>query len=242
MGGTPATARPASTLRARRRSLLLALSSALVVVVAVVGVSVAIDGRTSNQSPGTALPDAAAVVAVFHGLPQHGLDLGSPSAPTTLVEYLDLQCPWCGVFARDTFPTIVRRFVRPGRVRVEIRPLDFLGTDSARGREALFAAARRNRAFQFAALLYAHQGPENSGWLSAELIRAAAASVPGLNGVEVAAAGPSIEAARRIERHRAADGVTGVPTFFVKRRSDSGRGTMLVNPSETELATAISRS
>jgi len=234
-----ATAGPTSALRARRGLLLVAASSAVIVVAAIVGVSLTLGGRTPNQGPGTTLPGAPSVVAAFRGVPQHGLELGSPTAPTTLVEYLDLQCPWCGVFARETFPTVVRRFVRTGQVRVELRPLDFVGSDSVRGRNALFAAARQDKAFQFAALLYAHQGPENSGWLSADMVRADAASIPGLASASVVAAGSSAATAARIERQRAADGVTGVPTFFVKRRSEEGSGTMLVNPSEAELVSAL---
>ncbi len=237
----PGVGGPMPAPRARGPLLVVAALSAVVVVAAIVGVSLALKGGSSNASStrGVRLPGAASVLAIFRGVPQHGFVLGSPTAPTTLVEYLDLQCPWCGVFARETFPTVVRRFVRTGQVRVEIRPLDFVGSDSVRGRNALFAAARQDKAFQFEALLYAHQGPENSGWLSADMVRAGAASIPGLVAAKVDAAGSSAATAARIERQRAADRVTGVPTFFVKRRSEAGSGTMLVNPSEAELVSAL---
>jgi protein-disulfide isomerase len=232
----------AQALRERRPLLLVAaLAAAALVVAAIVGVSLTFKGGGSNggQTAGGKLPGAASVLAEFRGVPQRGLALGSPTAPTTLVEYLDLQCPWCGVFARETFPTVMTRFVRTGQVRVEMRPLDFVGSDSVRGRNALFAAALQNRAFQFAALLYAHQGTENTGWLSSDMVRAAAASVPGLDEAKVVAAGPSDALAERIEQQRAGDGVTGVPTVFVRRTGESGPGTMLVNPSEAELTAAL---
>lgn len=238
------TSAPGPALRARGSLLVVAALSAAVVVAAVVGVSLTLTGGSSSASrtPGTTLPGAASVLAVFRGVPQNGLALGSPAAPTTLVEYLDLQCPWCGAFARDTFPTVVKQFVRTGQVRVEIRPLDFVGSDSARGRNALFAAALQNRGFQFAALLFAHQGAENTGWLSDDMVRAAAASIPGLDAANVGAAGPSGAVAARIEQQRAGDGVTGVPTFFVRHSGESGRGTMLVNPSEAQLTAALRNS
>ena len=233
--------RPApAPARARRPALLLGASlAAVVVVAAIVGGSLLFRGGSSSATPtaGTTLPGAAAVLAEFRGIPQHGLVLGSPAAPTTLVEYLDLQCPWCGNVAREALPTVVARFVRTGRVRVEMRPLDFVGSDSVRGRNALFAAARQDKAFQFTALLYANQGAENSGWLSSDMVRAAAASIPGLDVAKITAAGSSAATAARIERLRAGDGVTGVPTFFV--RHGAGRGTMLVNPSEAKLAAAL---
>jgi len=236
-----AAAMPVPAARDPRRLLAVALLAAAVVVTAIVGVSLALNRAESNVSPtpGARLPGAAATLAVFRGVPQHGLVLGSPSAPTTLVEYLDLQCPWCGTFARETFPTVVTRFVRTGRVRVEIRPLDFVGSDSTRGRNALLAAAQQDRAFQFAALLYANQGTENTGWLSAEVVRAAVSSVPGLEYAKVVTAGSSVAVAGRIERQRMSDGVTGVPTFFVRHDGEPGRGTMLVNPSVAELERAL---
>ena len=49
--------------------------------------------------------------------------LGSPDAPVTLVEYADLQCPFCAEWARGTFPAIVDEYVRPGQVRIEFRGL-----------------------------------------------------------------------------------------------------------------------
>ena len=239
-----AAQRPAPTRGRRPALLLVAAVSAVVFVAAIVGVSLMLSGGGSGSkaTAGTSLPGAASVLAEFRGVPQHGLVLGSPAAPTTLVEYLDLQCPWCGTFARETFPAIVTRFVRTGRVRVEMRPLDFVGSDSARGRNALFAAALQNKAFQVAALLYANQAEENTGWLSSDMVRAAAASVPGLDSSKVVAAGSSDAAAARIERLRAADRVTGVPTFFVRSGADTGPGAMLVNPSAAELAAALESS
>ena len=224
--------------------LLVASTAAVVVVAAIVGVSLILSGGSSGSktTAGTSLPGAAAVLTEFRGVPQHGLVLGSSAAPTTLVEYLDLQCPWCGRYARETFPAIMARFVRTGRVRVELRPLDFVGSDSVRGRNALFAAALQDKAFQFTALLYANQGAENSGWLSTDMVRAAAASVPGLDDSKVVAAGSSGATAARIERLRAADGVTGVPTFVVTHGAAPARGAVLVNPSEAELAAALASS
>lgn len=223
--------------------LLAAVLAAVVVVAAVLGVSLALSGKSEHASPaqGARLSGSASVAALFRGIPQRGLVLGAADAPVTLVEYLDLQCPWCGKFARDSFPTVVSRFVRPGKVRVEIRPLAFVGSDSVRGKNALLAAAEQNRAFQFAALLYGNQGTENTGWLSGDMVRAAAAGVRGLDVERVGTAGPQDAIDARIERQRASDGVTGVPTFFVKRTGEPGSGTMLVNPSGEALAAALER-
>jgi protein-disulfide isomerase len=237
-----ATAQAAPQARRDPRLLLgIAALAAVLVVGSIVGVSL-ISGksRTVSLTSGAKLPGAASVAAEFRGVPQHGLVLGAANAPVTLVAYIDLQCPWCGKFERESFPMVVSKFVRTGRVRVEIRPLDFIGSDSSRGRNALLAAAAQNKAFQFAALLYANQGTENTGWLNDEMVGAAARSIPGLDVSQVVGADPSAVLVARIERQRAQEAVTGVPTFFVTRRGEAGSGKRLVNPSGAALAAALS--
>ncbi len=107
--------------------------------------------------------------------------LGSPSAPVTMVEYIDLQCPFCQEFETQVMPDLVKRYVRPGKVKVEVRPLAFIGADSIRGRNALVAAGRQNHAFDFAEILYDNQRTENTGWLNDAMVEQAAASIPKLN-------------------------------------------------------------
>ena len=51
-------------------------------------------------------------------------------SPVTLVEYADLRCPFCAQFALEVLPTIVRRYVRTGRVKIEYRGISFIGDDS----------------------------------------------------------------------------------------------------------------
>jgi protein-disulfide isomerase len=45
-----------------------------------------------------ALPGAADAQQLLKGIPQRGNVLGSQSAPVALVEYVDLQCPFCQQF------------------------------------------------------------------------------------------------------------------------------------------------
>jgi protein-disulfide isomerase len=53
--------------------------------------------------------------------------LGSADAPVTIIEFTDLQCPYCARFARDTFPELRRRYVDTGKVHFVSRdlPLSF---------------------------------------------------------------------------------------------------------------------
>ena len=78
-------------------------------------------------------------------------------------------------------PTLLSRYVRTGKVKIEARPIAFIGPDSERGRAGALAAAEQNRLFNYMQLLFLNQGTENTGWLDDALASAAAASIPGLD-------------------------------------------------------------
>jgi protein-disulfide isomerase len=164
----------------RRRWVLGAVVAALAVAAAI-GVASTRAGSEQSMQEGATLPDAAAAQAIFHGVPQSGAGLGRAEAPVTLVEFVDLQCPYCREFEVEALPALVEKHVRSGKLRIEIRGLSFLGPDSERGLRAVLAAGRQDRMFELMELIYYNQGAENSGWLSDELIGAAARSVPGID-------------------------------------------------------------
>ena len=56
-----------------------------------------------------------------------GYMLGQPNAPLTIVEFIDLQCPFCNRFAVQTFDQLKKNYIDTGKVRFISRdfPLDF---------------------------------------------------------------------------------------------------------------------
>ncbi|HQR48863.1 MAG TPA: DsbA family protein [Steroidobacteraceae bacterium] len=46
--------------------------------------------------------------------------LGDPQAPVSIIEYSDLQCPFCARFARETFPRIKSEYIDTGKVRYAV--------------------------------------------------------------------------------------------------------------------------
>ena len=66
-----------------------------------------------------------------------------PDAPVTLVEFADLQCPFCAEYERSVLPALLDRYVRTGKVRLELRLLRFLGPDSDRLARVAAAASER---------------------------------------------------------------------------------------------------
>jgi protein-disulfide isomerase len=101
-----------------------------------------------------------------------GISLGSPDAPATLIEFADLQCPFCAASARDELPPVVERYVRAGRLRLELHVLAFLGEDSVPGAAMAAAAAHQDRLWSFTDAFYRSQGPENSGYVTDDFLRA----------------------------------------------------------------------
>jgi len=51
-----------------------------------------------------------------------GYDKGTPSAPLVVVEFSDFGCPYCGEFARETFPGLDKEFIRTGKVYFKYVP------------------------------------------------------------------------------------------------------------------------
>jgi len=130
----------------------------------------------------TTLPAGAAqVAAMLHGIPQHGTALGRSTAPVTLVEFADLQCPYCARWEGSVLPDVVRRYVRTGKVRIVFSGMAFVGPDSLKALRTVLAAGLQNRLWNVVALLYRNQGAENSGWFTDSLARRLGASVAGLS-------------------------------------------------------------
>jgi len=47
--------------------------------------------------------------------------LGDPDAPVTVTEYLDLECPLCQRYSRNTFPKILENYIQSGKVYYRVR-------------------------------------------------------------------------------------------------------------------------
>ena len=165
---------------------------------------------------------------MFKGIPQSGNTLGSPNAPVTMVEYIDLQCPYCREFETVVLPKLLTNYVRTGKLRIEQRLLAFIGPDSVRGRNAALAAGRQNKQFNFSELLYFNQGTENTGWLDQNMVNDAAASIPGLDAEQLKAAqgSPAVAARAHGARRPGAGGQCRLDAHDPGRQdgNDAGEG------------------
>jgi protein-disulfide isomerase len=224
---------------------VLAIVGGVVVLAAIgIGLALALGGgsKASNNYPaiGTlknALPGASNVQTLFKGVPQNGLTLGNPKAPVTMIEYIDLQCPFCQQFETQVMPDIITKYVRTGKVKIEARILAFIGADSSRGRKAMIAAAAQNRAYNFSEILYYNQGTENTGWLSDAMVGQAVSSIPGIHVhtvLNLESSGSVSSQAKGFDAQGAADKVLGTPTLFAGKTGTKGKQIPLSSPTDSK--------
>jgi protein-disulfide isomerase len=165
----------------RRLSVFAALLGvATAVVVALILVSSG--GSDGGPAPGKARKaNARDVTRILRGIPQDGLTLGDPKAPVLLVEFADLQCPFCREFAATSWPDIVKRYIRTGKVRMELRLINILGEDSVKANKAVMAAALQDRMWDASMRFYDVQGQEGTGYVTDRFLRGVLGGVHGLD-------------------------------------------------------------
>jgi protein-disulfide isomerase len=76
---------------------------------------------TQPQQQGPPQPTRATITNLT------GYALGRPDAPLTMVEFTDIQCPFCRQYVTTTFPELKRNWIDTGKLRYISRdfPLDF---------------------------------------------------------------------------------------------------------------------
>jgi protein-disulfide isomerase len=158
------------------------------------------------------------------GIPQHGTELGDPHAPVTLQFFGDLQCRDSRQVMLGALPLLIRRFVRPGKLRIVYRSLE-TDTKNAGGRVefvdqqgAALAAGRQGKLWNFIDVFYREQGPEFTGYVTDRFLHLIAVQA-GLDLVRWQKARepywrwePSLESVRAVG---AVTGVRTTPSFLI---------------------------
>lgn len=205
----------------------VAVAAAVVAAVAIVlatrggsnGSSAAPPASTAMQTGGGGSAQPPGPVSVLHGVPQHGDVLGKASAPATLEVFEDPQCPFCQEWALGTFPTVVRDYVKTGKVKLLYQGVEIIGPNSIPGLRAIYAAGRQDKLWNLVEELYTRQGKENSGWITTPLLKDAAAAA-GADPQAVIAQSSSAAITARLQQAAAAfqaAGAQGTPAFVVER-------------------------
>ena len=153
--------------------------------------------------------------------------MGSDSAPVTVVEFADYQCPYCLRFTKTTFPYLKRDYIDTGKVRwVALNlPLPF-HKDARKAAQAAHCAGEQGRFWEMREELF-----KNPQKLGAEFLPGHAASV----GVDVAAFNDCLASDRHLAdidqdaKDAGAVHLTGTPSFIIgKTASDKITGQVVI--------------
>jgi protein-disulfide isomerase len=219
-----------STGARRRRAWQLGAVGLFAAILA--GVAVVVFGASTSVDLGDLPAQSRQLERTLGGIPQQGVELGPAHAPATLLEFADPQCPFCGTFAREVLPSVVRRYVRDGRLRLRLELLTILGADSERIARLAAAAALQDRAWDVIELAYENQGDDGSGYATDTYLRKIARATPGLDARRALRAAGSAAASKVLDSASAAAsarGVNSTPAFFLEQR---GRAPEEVRPSD----------
>lgn len=149
--------------------------------------------------------------------PTDPMAIGEIDAPVVLSEWVDMRCPFCAVFSRDTMPQIIEEYVEAGLVRIEFNDVSFFGDDSTTAAVAVRAAGKQGKYFEYLHVLFA-AAPESGhpDMPRAKLLRfAEEAGVPDLKLFESDLDDPELQMAVHNSTTSAQQlGVNSVP-FFV---------------------------
>jgi protein-disulfide isomerase len=205
--------------------LLLAFS----LLAGVVVVALAAGGNSLKERRVIAPHQAGAARRTYYlltGIPQHGTELGDPDAPVTLQFFGDLQCRDSRRVMLGALPVLIRRFVRPGKLKIVYRSLE-TDTENAGGlpefmdqQGAALAAGRQDKLWNFIDVFYREQGPEFTGYVTEPFLHVIAVQA-GLDLVRwQKAREPSWRWESSLEADEAlriAKGVHSTPSFLIGR-------------------------
>ena len=201
--------------RQKRRTRFQIMGGGLVLLV-VVGFALVIVSQ-SGKDKGTGLKGVNQVNRSLLGVEQKGESLGSAKAPITVVEFADLQCPFCRDFSNQVLPKIIDRYVKTGKVQMQLKLVSFIGPDSERAaRNALFAG-QQGRMWNFAEIFYKNQGAEGSGYVTSEFLSnvsrsAGVTPLPTAKDLQAKSISAQMdEAMRQGEKNK----VTATPSFLI---------------------------
>jgi len=234
----------AAAARARQRQRLwilggvLALAAVIVVVIAIA----AGGSDTPKKKAGEVLPGQIETNARFAGIPQRGIVVGFPDAPLTLVEFADLQCPFCRDYTTNVMPTLVDRYVRTHKLKMEFRNVAFIGSDSLKAAQMAAAVSNQNKLWQYIDLFYYNQGEENSGYVTDEFLTKIGKAVRGLD-VQKALGQRSLPSVQRALNAAQTEwqvaGFDGTPSFLLGPAN--GRKTAVLAQGEGPTVTIMSQ-
>ncbi|WP_411081445.1 DsbA family protein [Streptomyces sp. cmx-18-6] len=151
------------------------------------------------------------------------LAVGRADAPVVLIEYADFKCGYCGQFARDTEPELIKEYVEDGTLRIEWRNFPIFGEESENAARGAWAAGQQDRFWEFHAAAYAEGAKEKGFGKDRVKTLAREAGVEDLGRFMKDLDGPAARAAVAKDQEQAYGiGATSTPSFLINGRPIAG--------------------
>jgi protein-disulfide isomerase len=205
----------------RRRLVKLGIVITVVLAAIVIIVFAGGAGGSSPPTPESLRATDEQVEALLAGIPQHANLLGSSSAPLVLEWFGDLECPYCREFTLGALPSIIRKWVRAGVLKIEYRSMETATREHEvfeRQQVAALSAGLQNKMWYFIEDFYHEQGEEDSGYVTEGYLRGLASQAPGLSVALWAEDRHDPELGAQVAtdlREVRRDGFSGTPAFLI---------------------------
>jgi protein-disulfide isomerase len=227
----------------RRRLLQIAAGSAFLAVLAIAVVVIVASAGSSSGGDPTKIAEAGTVDRLLAKAPQAKLTVGRADAPVELVEYGDLQCPYCKAYSEEKIPALIEGPVDAGKAKITFRNMLIIGKDSLPAGAAALAAGEQGRGWNYIETFYRNQGEENSGYVTEGFLTAVAraAGVPDLARWDRERKGGrlQVEAKATTEDATGRLGFHATPSFAIKGPKTDGLELLGTPESTAELEEAI---
>jgi protein-disulfide isomerase len=144
--------------------------------------------------------------------------LGSESAPVTIVEFGDYQCPFCRKWNVETKPALEENYINTGKAKLIYVDFPIIGPDSIKAHAGSYCAAEQGFYWQYHDFVYKNQGHENDGWANSNNIKSL---VSKLNGVDIQTFSQCIDSGKyenRVLENRniaSKSGAKSTPSFII---------------------------
>ncbi len=223
--------------RKRTITLLVVIAAIAIIVIGGAVILTNVTGKkdiaSGNGAASRTLP--AAKTAPEAGAPPNAQPKerawGAKDAPIKIIEFLDYQCPACGNFHKQFEAPVIAAFAASGKVRFEVRSLNFLDrgtTESRDAAQATMCAMDQDKFWQMHNTVFGNQlitGEENAGNFTKARLKEMAATVQGLNGGEFATCLDSDKYIVQVEadmKEGTDQKVERTPTFIVNGKKLEG--------------------
>lgn len=218
------------------KSSLWKYSTFVLAIILIIGAFIFFSrGHSAVVTNGQATTGAAADLSVFLNNPNLYPSIGPASAPATVIEFADFQCPYCAIaqgtssFAKqegtgqyaDLFQSAgkLEQLANAGKIRFIYVSMSFLGQESVNSAQAALCANDQGKFWQMHdALFAANDGSEDDGKYSVSSLETLAAGISGLDTTTFNGCLSSAKYASEVTQignAASSAGVQGTPTFYV---------------------------